>query len=455
MKNLFFCLCFLCSVFTGCSQEARIEFLPDGDQRIVYQRQCVQLKDGESYVMTFKGAEMFDESFNFAFKPYDFFLEKGERLKIKLKNQELEVVNDGSLCAIQNIFLNELNALKRDYYYDWNMKRLTNYKTRWTVNSISDTLKMCFEQFKKQHPNYSKNFERVVELELKYFPILIKYCTEVAGIMFGNGSTEVLKHISNVIEDSKDERSVYSVSYWNAARLYADYLRLFDLEKRLGDPFRYYENELKLVDYFRSERVRERMLFENLEGLMFWATPKDKEQIDKCLVKLTPEHTGKILALWADLEKEQFNNDKANVLNTYPKLSGENVKGEIIDLEQYRGAWILLDVWATWCVPCCAEIPYVSAMEEKFEGKNVVFLSMSVNKEKERETWIEKIQESNMKGLQLRWLRDRDELYELFGMTGIPHFAIIDPEGKLVLNRLPYVSKGVIFRILNNLLERE
>ena len=122
--------------------------------------------------------------------------------KIKLKNQELEVVNDGSLCAIQNIFLNELNALKRDYYYDWNMKRLTNYKTRWTVNTISDTLKMCFEQFKKQHPNYSKNFERVVELELKYFPILIKYCTEVAGIMFGNGSTEVLNHISNVIEDS-------------------------------------------------------------------------------------------------------------------------------------------------------------------------------------------------------------------------------------------------------------
>ena len=85
MKNLFFCLCFLCSVFTGCSQEVQIEFLPDGDQRIVYQRQCVQLKDGESYVMTFKGAEMFDESFNFAFKPYDFFLEKGERLKIKLK----------------------------------------------------------------------------------------------------------------------------------------------------------------------------------------------------------------------------------------------------------------------------------------------------------------------------------------------------------------------------------
>ena len=44
--------------------------------------------------------------------------------------------------------------------------------------------------------------------------------------------------------------------------------------------------------------------------------------------------------------------------------------------------------------------------------------------------------------------------YELFGITGVPHFAIIDPEGKLILNRLPYVSKGVIYKILNNLLER-
>ena len=195
------------------------------------------------------------------------------------------------------------------------------------------------------------------------------------------------------------------------------------------------------------------MLFENLEGLMFWATPDDREQIDKCLTELNPEHVEKILALWADLE-EQFKERKTDVLNTYPKLSGENVKGEIINLDQYKGSWILLDVWATWCVPCCGEIPYISAMEEKFEGKNVVFLSMSVNKEQERETWIEKIEESDMKGLQLRWQQDRKELYELFGITGVPHFAIIDPEGKLILNRLPYVSKGVIYKILNNLLER-
>ena len=70
MKNVFFCLYFLCSVFTGCSQEARIEFLPEGDHRIVYQRQGVQLKDGEPYVMTFKGAKMFGESFYFLSSSY-------------------------------------------------------------------------------------------------------------------------------------------------------------------------------------------------------------------------------------------------------------------------------------------------------------------------------------------------------------------------------------------------
>ena len=453
MKNVFFCLYFLCSVFTGCSQEARIEFLPEGDHRIVYQRQGVQLKDGEPYVMTFKGAKMFGESFYFAFKPYDFFLEKGEKLKVKLKDQILEVVNDGSLCARQNNFLCELNALKIDYFIDRNVCSKPGRKPQWNVNNIGDTLNVRFERFKKQNPDYSKNFGKVVELELKYFPMLIKYCTEQGGVMFGNVPAKALKCISEVIGDSEDERSVCSVSYWNIAHLYADYLRLFDPVKRLGDPFRYYENELKLVDYFKSKRVRERMLFENLEGLMFWATPDDREQIDKCLTELNPEHVEKILALWADLE-EQFKERKTDVLNTYPKLAGENVKGEIINLDQYKGSWILLDVWATWCVPCCGEIPYISAMEEKFEGKNVVFLSMSVNKEQERETWIEKIEESDMKGLQLRWQQDRKELYELFGITGVPHFAIIDPEGKLILNRLPYVSKGVIYKILNNLLER-
>ena len=141
------------------------------------------------------------------------------------------------------------------------------------------------------------------------------------------------------------------------------------------------------------------------------------------------------------------------MVNTFPRLSGENVKGEVIDMEKYRGSWILLDIWATWCVPCCGEIPYMSAMEKRFEGKNIVFLSLSVNEAKEREKWINKIQENQMSGLQLRWLQTRDELYGQFGMTGIPHFAIIDPQGRLVLNRLPNVSTGVVCRILNKLLE--
>ena len=58
-----------------------------------------------------------------------------------------------------------------------------------------------------------------------------------------------------------------------------------------------------------------------------------------------------------------------------------------------------------------------------------------------------------MRGVQLRWLQKRDELYQQLGITGIPYFAIIDPEGKLFLNKLPNVSTGIIYRLLEDILE--
>ncbi len=145
----FFACTFYVRFLLDVAKKPESMFLPEGDHRIVYQRQGVQLKDGEPYVMTFKGAKMFGESFYFAFKPYDFFLEKGEKLKVKLKDQILEVVNDGSLCARQNNFLCELNALKIDYFIDRNVCSKPGRKPQWNVNNIGDTLNVRFERFKK------------------------------------------------------------------------------------------------------------------------------------------------------------------------------------------------------------------------------------------------------------------------------------------------------------------
>ena len=134
--------------------------------------------------------------------------------------------------------------------------------------------------------------------------------------------------------------------------------------------------------------------------------------------------------------------------NLYPSLSGETVNGERVDLSSFKGAWVLLDVWATWCGPCCNEIPFLAEMEKRLQGRNIEFVSLSVDKLADREKWVKMVREKEMKGVQLRLTGKKSELNEMLCISGIPHFAIINPAGELVWNGLPGVSYGLIYRIL-------
>lgn len=117
MKNLFFCLCFLFLSIAGYCQSARIEFLSEKDALVLHNMQRCEVKAGVPYVLNLEGQKMYDESFIISFKMLDLFLEQGEVLKVKLVGKEIEIIDDGSMCAAQNKLMCELNALKREYWY--------------------------------------------------------------------------------------------------------------------------------------------------------------------------------------------------------------------------------------------------------------------------------------------------------------------------------------------------
>ena len=61
---------------------------------------------------------------------------------------------------------------------------------------------------------------------------------------------------------------------------------------------------------------------------------------------------------------------------TYPDVTGKQVS-----LSDFRGKVVLIDVWATWCGPCNAEIPKLKELEKKLEGRNICFVSISCCRE--------------------------------------------------------------------------
>jgi thiol-disulfide isomerase/thioredoxin len=99
--------------------------------------------------------------------------------------------------------------------------------------------------------------------------------------------------------------------------------------------------------------------------------------------------------------------------------------------KKYKGKVIYVDFWASWCVPCRAEMPNAANLKEKLKGKKIVFLYFGYN-DKEK-AWLKARNQLSIEGehylLNEKLIKEADEL---FGINGIPHYAIIDKDGKVV-----------------------
>ena len=134
-----------------------------------------------------------------------------------------------------------------------------------------------------------------------------------------------------------------------------------------------------------------------------------------------------------------------------PTFAYQNYKGGTTSLEDLRGNYVYVDVWATWCGPCKREIPYLKEVEKAYHDKNITFVSISIDQEKDKETWKKMIEEEELGGVQLfaeaAW---KSKFATAYAIEGIPRFIIIDPEGNIVSADAPRPSDPKLKELFNS-----
>ncbi|MDP3312249.1 TlpA disulfide reductase family protein [Lutibacter sp.] len=111
----------------------------------------------------------------------------------------------------------------------------------------------------------------------------------------------------------------------------------------------------------------------------------------------------------------------------------ENFKGGKTSLTDLKGKYVYIDVWATWCAPCKAEIPFLKTLEEEYKGKNIAFVSVSVDEANAHSDWKKMVKDLNLGGVQLFADKSFESEFILeYGITAIPRFILIDPKGVIV-----------------------
>lgn len=131
-----------------------------------------------------------------------------------------------------------------------------------------------------------------------------------------------------------------------------------------------------------------------------------------------------------------------------PDVIIEDVNGKQSKLSDLKGDNLYIDLWASWCVPCCKEVPDLQKMEKRVKNKNLKFVSISLDKDKD--AWRQRMKQLGMGGHQ--FVVVGDELLNMLNVKGIPHFLIYNKEGKMVQYNAPKPSSGdVLKKVLEGL----
>ena len=185
-----------------------------------------------------------------------------------------------------------------------------------------------------------------------------------------------------------------------------------------------------------------------------------------------------ILNSYTDLDSTLFANIKAqnnqlvtsftNAYNTN-KLMGKgkpsptfenykDVKGGVKSLASFKGKYVYIDVWATWCGPCIQQIPYLQGLEKEYHGKNIEFVSISTDEsqrsggswEAAEQKWRDFVKAKSLTGVQL-WSGEDYAFQQAYQINAIPRFILISPEGTIVDANAPRPSDPALKSMFTSL----
>lgn len=247
-----------------------------------------------------------------------------------------------------------------------------------------------------------------------------------------NDSSAVL--VDNYIDYLED------VVYNRASEFYNQHL-----DSLQDDRYAFYELRVQAVDStFSLPILRDYFSYSPMADMVEYESPSIDDSLfaafkNQCETKAFVDHLSQKLKSWDHLKAGK----------PAPNFSFASIDGDTLSLSDLKGKYVYIDIWATWCGPCLAEIPDLKRLEKKYRYKPIQFLSVSIDKSKS--AWEYKVENDNLKGIQLHaedaW---NSSIVKDYKIGGIPRFILIDPEGNIVDANAPRPS-GNIENQLNKL----
>ena len=137
-------------------------------------------------------------------------------------------------------------------------------------------------------------------------------------------------------------------------------------------------------------------------------------------------------SMYGQYLREQIDNGKVGAVGSEAiDFTQSDTSGKLVTLSSFKGKYVLVDFWASWCKPCRMENPNVLAAYERFKTKNFTILGVSLDRS--REAWIKAIGEDRLTWSQVSDLKFwNNAVAQQYRIQSIPQNFLIDPSGKII-----------------------
>jgi thiol-disulfide isomerase/thioredoxin len=206
----------------------------------------------------------------------------------------------------------------------------------------------------------------------------------------------------------------------------------------------YIDESFKIINRFNTEDIKSYLALRLSKLALEQGGLEEYNKIKDSNISLITDSIH-IKSISSDIEKLM----KIAKGNEAPNFSGVDLDGKEVSLNDFKGKYVYIDVWATWCVPCKKEIPYFKTLINDYKDKNIAFLSFSIDDNIEE--WEDFCKSSEDIGSVHLYGGSQSTLIDDYQLSGIPLFILIDDSGNIIDANAPRPSSDNIREVFDSL----
>lgn len=321
-------------------------------------------------------------------------------------------------------FLLEMELL--DIMYQENLYQLDESEFVQTVDSITNLKKAVIYRYDSNLPDDFKKFELG---NLKYYRLLTLD-------NYDDGRRWIRDEPSFTVSDKYP--AIFSNISFDEEYLYTSGNYISYIKNYLYEEVSKHKKENPEIQYeiYLLEITKKKVSDPELLNILFTnylnQEGKTTKNIESFFELLRTGINDSITLIKLDEIKEQRKKTAKGAEVANFKLHNE--KGELVELNDFEGNLIVIDVWASWCLPCRKEMPIFEEMKIRFVNEPVVFIG--INAMDSKENWMKTLEEESLTGVQLFAPKKDITFFEDLMIYEMPRYILIDKNGKLLESRL-------------------